>query len=378
MKILLIGEYSNFHNSLKQGLESLGHSVVLAGRKDGFKSFPVDISFEPKITSKKPLKHLRNMIYKVIGFDIASLEIVYLFLKNKNYMKGYDLVQLINEYPFKSTPYFDKLLLKNIFKHNKKTFVSACGNDTIYINFLLNSSLDYHILTPYLKNSNLKKHFKYSLDYLNKSHKKLNEFVLKKSEFYIPADMDYYMAYKNHPKSKGLIPFPINIDLFAYLPLNYNTKIKIFHGINRVNYLKKGNNFFHEALKRIDTKYGDQIEIIEVENIKYSKYINLYNECHILLDQVYSYDQGYNALEAMAKGKVVFTGVSQEFLNHYNINTPIAINALPDTDYLVNKLSHLIDNPNKIRKISKNARQYIIDFHDYKSIAQKYIEVWDI
>jgi hypothetical protein len=30
-------------------------------------------------------------------------------------------------------------------------------------------------------------------------------------------------------------------------------------------------------------------------------YINSYNKAHILLDQVYAYDQGYNALEAMAK-----------------------------------------------------------------------------
>jgi hypothetical protein len=37
----------------------------------------------------------------------------------------------------------------------------------------------------------------------------------------------------------------------------------------------------------------------------YTTYINSYNKAHILLDQTYAYDQGYNALEAMAKGKVV-------------------------------------------------------------------------
>jgi hypothetical protein len=36
-------------------------------------------------------------------------------------------------------------------------------------------------------------------------------------------------------------------------------------------------------------------------DIPYTTYINSYNKAHILLDQTYAYDQGYNALEAMAR-----------------------------------------------------------------------------
>ena len=43
MKILLIGEYSNLHNSLKKGLLNLGHEVILLGSGDGFKKYQVDI-----------------------------------------------------------------------------------------------------------------------------------------------------------------------------------------------------------------------------------------------------------------------------------------------------------------------------------------------
>ena len=42
MKILLIGEYSRLHNSLKEGLQKLGNEVTILGFKDGFKDFPVD------------------------------------------------------------------------------------------------------------------------------------------------------------------------------------------------------------------------------------------------------------------------------------------------------------------------------------------------
>ncbi len=49
MKILLVGEYSRLHNSLKEGLTHLGHSVTLIGDGDLFKNYPVDISIKPKV-----------------------------------------------------------------------------------------------------------------------------------------------------------------------------------------------------------------------------------------------------------------------------------------------------------------------------------------
>jgi hypothetical protein len=55
------------------------------------------------------------------------------------------------------------------------------------------------------------------------------------------------------------------------------------------------------------------------------RYINSYNKAHILLDQA-CYDQGYNALEAMAKGKVVL-GAEQQFIDHYKLSAKVVINA---------------------------------------------------
>jgi len=378
MTILLLGEYSNFHNTLKNGLERLGHNVVLAGRKDGFKSFPVDISFDPILTVKPPVKYIRGLIYRVLNLDVSIFETIFYFLKNKKKFESYDIVQLINEYPIKTSPFFDKLLLKHIFKHNKRVFLSACGTDVIYLNYILNESLPYHILNPYQKDSRLKKHFKHSLNYLNNSHKKLNEFVFKNIKHVIPADIDYYMAYKNHPKAISLIPFPINIDKLKFTPLKISGKIKIFHGINRINYFKKGNDYFCKALKRVKLKYGDKIDVIEVEDIPYNEYINLYNESHILLDQVYSYDQGYNALEAMAKGKVVFTGVSEEFINYYKIDKTIAINAIPNVSDIEKNLSYLIENPFEIETIGQNARNFIHKYHNYIEVAKKYVNSWNV
>ena len=269
------------------------------------------------------------------------------------------------------------MILKFIFKHNKKVILSACGDDVTYLNYLINSDLPHHVLTPLLNNKKLRPYFKYSLDYLKPSSKKLSLFVKKNVLHIIPADYDYQMAYEQQPKVKPLIPFPINIDKIKFSTLDVSGKIIIFHGINRLNYYKKGNNHFCEALKQVKLKYKERIEVIEVENIPYKDYVKLYNKSHILLDQTHAYDQGYNALEAMAQGKVVFSGFSDGFKSHYMITQKIGIHTTPNVEEIVTNLSWLIENPKEILEISKNAHEYIRTYHDYEKVAQTYLDSWN-
>ena len=110
----------------------------------------------------------------------------------------------------------------------------------------------------------------------------------------------------------------------------------------------------------------------------YGQYIEKYNNAHIILDQVFAYDQGYNALEAMGKEKVVFTGAESGFMEHYKLDSPVAINALPKVDSLVVALEELIKNPEKIKEIGLAAQDFITKHHDYKKVAQKYLDSWNV
>lgn len=377
MKILLIGEYSRLHNSLKEGLIKNGHDVTLIGSGDQFKKYPVDINIESTLFNSFILKKFKNLIYRITKFDIRDLEIAYKFKKNLKRLKSFDVVQLINEDALFISPKIQITLLKQLFNQNKKIFLLCCGDDYTTINHYLKTPHKYSILTPYINNSKLQKSFKYSLKYTSKPYKKLHDFIMKNSQGVISTDFDYHSTFFNRKNYLGIIPNPINIDTLKYTPSIVCNKIIIFHGINRHNYIKKGNIFFENALKIIKQKYASKIEIITVENLAYKDYIKSYNKAHIILDQVYSHDQGYNALEAMAKGKVVFTGAEQEWLKYYNLKpNTIAINALPDAKKIAKKLEWLILNPEKIIEISKNARTFIEKEHNYIKIAKKYTVTW--
>lgn len=374
MRILLVGEYSRLHNSLKEGLEALHHDVTIIGTGDNFKQFPVDYSIFPKYFLKnKFLVFVNKALFRVFKLDLQLAEKGIRFWYFLPKLKDYDVVQLINSNAIETYPFFSKFLLKRLFNQNKKSFLLVCGEDTPIIDFLLTDKLKYSILTPYLKDNNLKSEFRFSLKYTQKNYRDLYDFVNEKVSATIVSDLDY----KIPMPEKILIPNPINTDKIAFEYLDINKRIVIFMGINKSSYIKKGTVFFEKALAIIKEKYGNKVEIITAENIPYSKYIMLYSRAHILLDQVYGYDQGYNALEAMAKGKVVFTGAETEFMNHYNLHERVAINALADVDYLVNELSFLIENPEEIVAIGKRARAFIEGEHQYVKIAQKYLEVWN-
>ena len=120
MKILLLGEYSNVHATLAEGLRALGHQVTVASNGDFWKDYPRDIS----LVRRKG---------KIGG--MALLLKIYSLLPK---LRGYDVVQLIN-------PMFVELKAERIFpiykflrKHNKKVFLCAFGMDWYWVNTCLN------------------------------------------------------------------------------------------------------------------------------------------------------------------------------------------------------------------------------------------------
>ena len=377
MRILLVGEYSKLHNSLKEGLEALGHEVTIIGNGDGFKNFPVDIKVDHSFHHPL-LKKLKVGFYKLTALDLGAFEIYLRARSLSKKLEGFDIVQLINESSLKTNPNFEIKFIEQLLKHNNKLFLLSCGIDYQCMRYMMDGKFSYSIMSPYLNDPSLKKLYKFQLQYLNEDFQKLHNFIYENVQGVIATDMDYHLPLLGHDTYLGLIPNPINLDAMHYTPLNLNGTIKIFHGINTSASVKKGNDYFTEALKIIASKYGDKVAVTTTHSLPYDEYIKIYDTCHILMDQIYSYDQGYNALEAMAKGKVVFSGAEKEWLDYYGLEEDtVVINALPDVDYLVKKISWLIDHPEKIIEISKNARAFIEKEHDSINVAETYLKSWN-
>jgi glycosyltransferase involved in cell wall biosynthesis len=375
MKILLVGEYSRLHNSLKEGLIELDHQVTIIATGDYFKNYPVDIKLYRKYNHGVS-KKIKVLLYKLFKIDITSIAIKNQFFSHQEALKGFDIVQLINESSIGVTPKHEKEFITFLKEHNKKLFLLSCGTDYMSVKHSFDKKPNYSIFESYFNGKASKKSFAPILKYLEPEYKSLHEFVFNRIEGVIASDLDYHIPLKDHSKYLGLIANPINTELLEFMPLKITEKVIIFHGINRANYYKKGNDYFEEALDIIQKKHPNKVKIKIVESLPYKEYIKTYNEAHIVLDQVLAYDQGYNALEAMAKGKVVFTGAEERFNNYYQLENKVAINALPNAQKIASSLEELILNPELIIEIGKNARAFIEKEHDYLKIAKKYIALW--
>lgn len=378
MKILLVGEYSRLHNSLKEGLIALGHEVLLVSTGDAFKNYPSDVILKRKYDSGF-LKKIKVGVFRLLGVDITSVSLKNQFFKKSETFRGFDAVQLINESPFGILPKYEKEIISYLKKHNKKLFLLSCGTDYTSVKYAFEKKFQYSIFNPLFDGKVSEKELYPALKYISPPYKDLHNFIVNKVDGIAASDFDYAIPLEKKEKYFGLIPNPINTEILQFQPIISHEKTIIFHGINRANYFKKGNDYFEAALEKIIEKYPSKVEVITVEDVPYLEYIEKYNSAHILLDQVFAYDQGYNALEAMAKGKVVFTGAEKEFLRHFNLKeNEVCINTLPDVNYLVEKLENLILNPERLKTISKNARQFIEKEHHYITIAKKYLAFWGL
>ena len=377
MRILLVGEYSNLHNSLKQGLEKRGHEVLLLGSGDAFKKFYVDINVRGKYVQDLYLPNaVRQAIFRATNYDIAFLETYMRAKKALRKLGDFDVIQLINEYPFKTPYFFERKLVKMLRKMTKRLVILGCGDDYLYLknrHKLPNHPMDM------LRG---KQKFPWSELYLTEKHRNYHKWVFKQKDLLITTDLDYHTIYKDAKLADyfGMIPNPVNLDALTAIPFPAGAeKTVIFHGINRSNYYKKGNDLFEKALGQIKQEFKEKVEIITAESLPYTEYIKKYDTAHIVLDQTYALDQGYNALEAMAKGKVVFTGAGDAFCAFYNLpENSVAIHTIPDAEKIAKNLQKLLKNPEKLVEISENAREFIERYHDYEEIAEKYVRAWEI
>ena len=375
MKILLIGEYSRLHNSLQEGLQMLGNDIKILGFNDGFKNFDIDYKINKKWDSGF-LKKIKVAVYRISGFDISSFCTYLQFKKIYKQLDNYDVIQLINENSFFCTYYYEQKILNLLFQKTSKTFLLSCGDDFLNVKYNFENPHKKSVIQPYLEGKIQKKDFLNTLKFQKNEFRKLHNFIYENIDGVIASDLDYHYPLVGNSKYCGLVANPINISNLKFKQLQSIEKIVIFLGINKESYYKKGLDYFEKALEIVKNKYQEKIEVIITENLPYKTYIKSYKKAHIVLDQIYALDQGYNALEAMAKGKVVFTGADKKFSQYYNISEIVAINALPNVNYLVDQLSLLIEDPAAILKISKNARQFIEKEHDYIEIAKKYNSIW--
>lgn len=361
MKILLLGEYSNVHATLAEGLRAQGHQVMVASNGDFWKNYPRDIDFK-----RRPDR---------IG-GLALLAKVYATLPR---LRGYDAVQLIN-------PMFLELKAERISpiydyikRHNKRLFLGGYGMDWYWVHGCTYDKplrySDFNMGDEVRTNADA---LKEQRDWLGTPKGNLNQRIAREADGIITGLYEYQVCYEPYfPQKTTFIPFPIKPKMQPADVASHTGKLKLFVGINKARSEYKGTDIMLAVAKEVAARHPDLVELRIAESVPFAEYVELMNGADAILDQLYSYTPAMNALEAMSRGIICVGGGEEEnyqILGERELR-PI-VNVLPAYESVCRELEALALHPERIDLLKRQSVEYINKHHDYLKVAARYSELY--
>lgn len=359
MKILLIGEYSNVHNTLAKGLRELGHSVTVVSNGDFWKDYPRDID-----VSRKPGK---------LG-GIRLLCKVWRLLPS---LRGFDIVQLIN-------PMFLELRAERLFavyrylrKHNGRLVLCAFGMDYYWVDVCsTRMPLRYSDFNIGNKLRSNKEATEARRDWAGTAKERLNRLIAADCDGIVAGLYEYWVCYEPlFPSKTVFIPFPVQVQEYRERPADTASaeKVHLFIGISRNRSEYKGTDVMLAAAQALRSKYPDKVDLKIAEGVPFSQYVKMMSGADAILDQLYSYTPSMNPLEAMARGIICVGGgepENYEILGERELH-PI-INVLPTYESCLEELERLVLHRDMIPSLRRQSVEYVAKHHDYRKVARRY------
>lgn len=368
MKILFVGDASNMHNCLAGQLRSMGHEAVVASNGSTWMDTHRDINL-----LRRPGK-------------LGAVRYVLDIIKALPRMRGFDIVEIASPIFLSLKPAKVRMVFDYLKRHNKRVVLSALGTDRVFYDACLDGHTfrysEYRIGDkpgPYIN----------STEYQNQEQDNWGKPFMKEFNDYIVANIDgavaclweYFVAYEpllgNRVVHAGI---PIDVDTLPYRPLDaVPDKVKFFIGIQVDRTAVKGTDRMLASLKSVCERRPDECEMVVAKSVPYQQYVQMMNDSHVILDQLYSYTPATNALLAMAQGLVAVSGGEPEYydLIDEHDNQPI-INVDPTVDGDIEaKLNWIIDNKHLLPELSRRSHDFVVKHNAAQVVAQRYIDFWN-
>ncbi|MCH5223548.1 MAG: hypothetical protein J1E82_05855 [Muribaculaceae bacterium] len=364
-KILLLGDYSNCHANLADGLRDLGQDVTVMAQVNYLSSDKVNVDISRK---KGKLGGLALYLRAYTTWH--------------KYLKDYDIVALSDPMFLSLRPEKLKPLFKRLINENGGVFYTAMSNDINYLRMCKNPECplkfnEYYIEgkpSPwYLENpQRLNNWFK-------KEIVEYQDYVFQNLRGAVSVLYEYHKAleclYEDSKIAYGGIPVDTTSIPFVGLPLK--SKIRILLGRDRRRIKMKGSDILEKAALNVSSKYPRDVELVVVENIPYNQFIEELKKSDIILDQAYSYTPATTALLSMAMGKVVVSGGEPEYYDFIEEkeNHPI-VNASYDIEKMTRDLERVVLDRNYLKEASEKSREFVVKHNDTQVVAQRFLNFW--
>ena len=364
MKILLVGDASNFHWTLAQGLRQIGHEVTVISNGGSWMRTNCDIAIR-----RKSYGTVDSMMYLA---KIMSLLPTW---------RDYDVVQVAGHGFFSLRPEKNLAIFRQLRRQNNRIFMQALATDHYYVKACFDGkTYRYSDFFVGDKPLNIPNYNKQREAYLEGANRDTNIAMAQECDGIAACLWEYYVAYAQEYAHKlAYIPIPINLDEnpVRNIPDTIDT-LRFFIGIQHDRSILKGTDIMYDVLQQLQHDYKHECSVMAVESLPYKEYNQAMYNSDVLVDQLYSYTPATNALLAMAKGIVAVSGAEPEyydFIGEHSLQ-PI-VNIVPDRDKIYQTLESLVIHRELIPQQCRDSRLFVEQHHDYRHIAQQYINFWN-
>ena len=368
MKILFVGDASNMHNCLAQALRDLGHTAVVASNGSHWMDTSRDINLKRAPGKMGAVKYVIDVLMALPR------------------MRDFDVVETCGSIFLDLKPNKVRMIFDWLKRHNRSIVMGALGTDYVYYNACHDGNTyrysDFMVgdkPSPYSLSSEYQaKHEDNWKLPLMREH---SEHILSNIDGAISCLWEYHACYKpllGERLHYGGIPIDTR-NIKPHIIEKEPEKVKFFIGIQRDRNILKGTDLLLEAAQRTVDRYPTLCELKVVENVPYEEYVQLLNQSHVILDQLYSYTPATNAMLAMARGLVAVSGAEPEYydlIGEHDNQPIINVNPLVDGD-IDAKLEWIVRNKQLLPDLSRRSREFVEKHNEAHVVAQRHIEFYE-
>lgn len=375
MKILLIGEASFLHNTLKKGLVERGHRVTTMSDGNGWHDAPRDIDLR------------RDGRWGKLG----GLRVVWQLLRHLPQLCGYDVVQIHN-YQFVPLMYRWNTLLLRFLKLTNRRVVKGCFGDDPQIFRRQAQGVPAYSDTYWsgqLQNAYL--HRDRIAEVVEHGAEASWRKTTHMADALVACLYEYWLDYNEPLYAAKLHYIPLPIECEEMVRWCDGEKVKCVgndtpsHPLTILIGLQPKRDFMKGAMKiatfveEVARRHPGKVQIKYVEGVPYDEYMHLLAEADVLVDQLYSYTPSMNSLAAMARGTVVIGGGEEEYYEFIGEKTlrPI-INVRPDVpdEENIATIERALFTDGMLERMAQESVEFVHKYHDYRLVAKQYEQLY--
>lgn len=362
MKILFVGDYSNLHTTLARELRKMGHQADVLSDGCGH------MNLEPDYYLKRQPGFFNSFKYLFDIFNILP------------HLKDYDVVQLINTNFLSLKPQKLKYIFDILKKQNKSLFLTLAGNDYYFCKACYEGKLfrysEFKIrdqfTTAHYNNPNL------LYGWISTANRHWAEYLFKNINGAMAVLPEYFMPVKNLLNERvGFTNLPVDLSQLPDPTRFKEGKINIMVAVRSGVEDMKGTKVLSKIALEIEKERKGNVVVDIVKDVSFNEFLTRLAKADIVLDQLYSYSPAMTALYAMALEKVVGTGAQPEYYQAIgNPKEHPLLSLSPFDNDIKERLLKLIDEPENIERIGKEARKIVLNNNESKMVTQKFINHW--